>query len=137
MKVDDADMGADVCRALNRHGLIQRAIGIGTVMTSQDARRRFREADGNFNASALANIADELEAALADEYSSWVYARFVPTPQQMESARASGKRIIASGPEVMEDIHLAFAAMQNGVDIALSNHPVELAALWRDQMSLD
>ncbi len=133
MKVDDDDMGADVCGALNEHRLMQRAIGIGTVMTSQDARRRFREADGNFNASALANTPDELEAALADQYSSWVYARFVPTPQQMDSARASGKRIIASGPEVMEKVDLAFAAMRNGVDIALSNHPVELAALWRDR----
>ena len=55
----------------------------------------------------------------------------------METAHRSGKRLIASGLDVMENVDLAFTAMRNGVDIALSNHPVDLAALWRDQMSLD
>jgi hypothetical protein len=137
-KVDDPLLGADVCRALNEHGLMDRAVGIGTMMTSLDIRRSFNKADASFNASCLADSPEDLEAALADEFSSWVYARFVPTPQQMDATHRAGKRLIASGLEVMEDVELAFAAMRNGADIALSNHPVDLAALWRDhQMALD
>ena len=132
-KVDDPQMGADVCRALNEHGLMDSALGIGAIMTSKDVRKRFIEADAGFNAACLANTPEDLKPALADEFSSWVYARFVPTPQQIETAHRAGKRLIASGPDVMENVDLAFAAMCNGVDIALSNHPVDLAARWRDR----
>ena len=132
-KVDDPQMGADVCRTLNDHGLMQRAIGIGTIMTAQDVRQRFVDASADFNAACLANTPQDLEPALADESSSWLYARFVPTPQQMDASHRAGKRLIASGPDVMENVDLALAAMRNGVDIALSNHPVDLAARWRDR----
>ena len=133
-KVDDPQMGADVCRALNEHGLMPHAIGIGTIMTSQDVRRRFREADAGFNAACLADAPEDLESALADEFSNWVCSRFVPTRQQMEIAHQAGKRLIASGPDAMNDVELALEAMRNGVDIALSNHPVDIVALWQDRV---
>ncbi|MCH7740851.1 MAG: hypothetical protein IIC93_12000, partial [Chloroflexi bacterium] len=129
-KVDDPQMGADVCRALNEHGLMHHAMGIGTVMTSQAVRKRFMEADASFNAACLADTPEDLDPALADEFSTWVYARFVPTPEQMETAHRAGKRLIASGLDVMENVELAFAAMRNGADIALSNHPLDLALRW-------
>ena len=106
------------------------AMGLGTVMTSQAVRKRFMEADARFNAACLAGTPEDLDPALADEFSTWVYARFVPTPGQMETAHRAGKRLIASGLDVMENVEFAFAAMHNGADIALSNHPLDLALRW-------
>lgn len=131
-KVYGPDIPAQICRLLERHALIDQTIGIGTIMVSAEVRERFLRANPDFPSSVVANDPSDLPAAVADPHASWVYARFVPSPSQVETARDAGKRIIASGLGVMNIVEQAYASLIAGADAVISNHPVDLAAVWRD-----
>ncbi|NQW16681.1 MAG: hypothetical protein HQ478_04265 [Chloroflexi bacterium] len=133
-KVEGPGVAEKICELLNKHSLMDRTIGIGTIMFSRDVRKQFRAIDHAFPAAIAINEPSELEAALTDEHSSWIYARFVPTPNQAEIIHGAGRRVIASGLNVMNIVDQAYASMMNGSDAVISNHPVDLLDRWQDHV---
>jgi glycerophosphoryl diester phosphodiesterase len=136
-KVDEPGMAKSISDLLSRHGLMERTAVIGASVMAIDAaesRHRYREADASFPAAVAVNEPDEMDMALSDEYSSWLYVRFVPSPIQVERIHATGKRVIASGLNVMNIVDRAYAAMISGSDVVLSNHPVALLGRWHDHV---
>lgn len=115
-----------ICDSLNRHGLMDSAIGIGIIRQSVDVRRRFLEGDSGFQNSAAADTQASLAMAAQDPYANWVYGRFVPTPEDVETVHASGKRLFVSGDEVSNDVNKAAEAMSANPDVVLTWHPSQL-----------
>ena len=50
--------------------------------------------------AVLAEQAEPLPAALEDPHGDWVYARLVPTAEQVAKVHRSGRRVFRSGPLV-------------------------------------
>ena len=73
--------------------LIEDVIGIGAIIRSVDVRRQFCEILGEFQCAAVAETRGHLDTALRDDYSKWVYARFVRTAEDVESIHQAGKRL--------------------------------------------
>ena len=136
-KVDEPGMAAAISDLLNRHTLLERTAVIGAAVMAIDApasRRRYREADPAFPAAVAVNEPSEIERALSDENSSWLYMRFAPSPLQVEQVHDGSKRVIASGLNVMNIVDQAYASMISGSDVVLSNHPVRLAEKWSEHV---
>jgi hypothetical protein len=131
-KVNAPGIAEKICGMLEHHALIDQTIGIGTMMFSAEVRERFYRANPEFPSSVVANDPADLPAAVADPHASWVYARFVPSPLHIEMARDAGKRVIASGLGVMNIVEQAYASLIAGAGAVVSNHPVDLAAVWKD-----
>lgn len=136
-KVDDPGMAKSISDLLIRHGLMERTAVIGADVMAIDApecRQRYREVDASFPASVGVDEPDDIDKALSDKYSSWLYVRFAPSPIQSERIHAAGKRVIASGLNVMNIVDQAYASMISGSDVVLSNHPVALLGRWHDHV---
>lgn len=118
-----------VCEALEKHGLIERTVGIGIITQSVDVRRRFYEGSAKFQCAGLAQSSDTLPLALTDPYSSWVYGRFVPSETDVESVHSANKKLLVSGDEVSAEVARAYTAVQTGPDAVLTWHPTELYGL--------
>ena len=118
-----------VCEALNKHSLMDSVVGIGIIRQSIDVRRRFLEGDANFQCAAGADTQAMLPMAAQDPYASWVYGRFVPTPEDVETVHAAGKKLFVSGDEVSKDVNKAAEAFKAGPDVVLTWHPSQLREL--------
>lgn len=126
LKASDEAVEADVVRLAKQHGVLDRLLFIGRAIDHADVRRRLRAADEHCHTAAVANVRDELSAAVADADSDWVYVRFVPTAGDATAIRAAGKRTIIAGPTVvgLEPTNWSQAAAA-GVDAVLTDYPVE------------
>ena len=118
-----------ICDRIQKHGLIEDVIGIGAIIRSVDVRRQFCEVLEEFRCAAVAETRDHLDTALSDVYSKWVYARFVPTAEDVELINQAGKRLFVSGDEVSRDVNRAYDAYKAGPDMVLTWHPFRLAEL--------
>jgi glycerophosphoryl diester phosphodiesterase len=118
-----------ICEALNRHSLMDRTVGIGVIRQSVDVRRRFMEGDKGFQCSAVADTQAALPVAAQDPYASWVYGRFVPTPEDVKTVHAAGKRLFVSGDAVSNDVNEAARAFKAGPDVVLTWEPSKLKTL--------
>jgi glycerophosphoryl diester phosphodiesterase len=114
---------------LERHGLIEDVICIGAGLTSDDIRREFREASSRFQSAVLAQTPEDIDAALNDVHSTWVYARFVPTDEDVLQVNRGGKRMIVSGVKVALDVNGAHEACKAGADMVMTWHPSKLKEL--------
>lgn len=114
---------------LDRHGLLEDVICIGAGLRSDDVRRQFREASGRFQSAIAAETPENIDAALNDVHSTWVYARFVPTDEDVLQVNRGGKRMIVSGVKVALDINGAHEACKAGADMVMTWHPTTLQGL--------
>ena len=122
-----------ICDALERYGLIEEVVGIGATIMSADVRRQFSERSREFPCAAAAQTPYDVETALEDPYSKWVYARFVPTVTDVQLIKNAGKRLFVSGDEVSNDVNRAYDAYVVGPDMVLTWHPNGLARLAEHQ----
>jgi len=128
MKTLDPGCITKICNSLEERGIFGSTVRIGMIHLSVDVRRRFYEGNANFQCATVANTADELPGAIADPYSSWIYVRYLMSAEDVEAAHAGGKKVIASGPDVMEDLDNMMASAEAGADTIMAYHPDALAA---------
>lgn len=127
---DPSDAIVDmICDCIQRHGLVEKVLGIGALIGSVDVRRQFCEILNEFQCAAVAQTREEIDAALSDVYARWVYARFVPTVEDVQQVRQAGKRLIVCGTEVSGNVDRAHDAYRTGPDMVLTSHPSRLAEL--------
>jgi hypothetical protein len=77
----------------------------------------------------VAESPEDIDAALNDVHSTWVYVRFVPEEKDVHQVNRGGKRMIVSGAEVALDVIAAHKACKAGADMVLSWHPTRLREL--------
>jgi glycerophosphoryl diester phosphodiesterase len=118
-----------ICDGIQKHGLIDDVIGIGALIGSAHVRQQFCEVLSRFQCAAVAETRGDLDTALGDVYSKWVYARFVPTAEDVQLVNRAGKRLIVCGTEVSQDVNRAHDAYRAGPDMVLTSHPSRLAEL--------
>jgi glycerophosphoryl diester phosphodiesterase len=123
MKTLDPGSIGKICRGLEERGLLGKTVGIGLIHLSVDVRRRFYGGNANFQCATVAHVAVELPTAISDPYSSWIYVRYLMSAEDVKAAHDGGKKVIASGPDVMEDLDAMLASAEAGADTIMSYHP--------------
>ena len=117
-----------ICRGLAERDLLEKTVGIGLIHLSVDVRRRFYQGNARFQCATVANTAAELPMAIADPYSTWIYVRYPMSAEDVKAVHEGGKKVIASGPGVMDDIDGMVSSAEAGADTIMSYHPDALAA---------
>ena len=118
-----------VCECLTKRDLIDEVVGIGAIIRSAEVRRQFHAAASRFQCAAVAETIADLDAALEDAWSAWVYARFVPTADEVGRVHRGGKKLVVCGLEVTRDVNRAHDAFKAGPDMVLTSHPSRLVEL--------
>lgn len=138
LDVKEVEQGIEfeVCRLLNKYEMRESVVGIGPMITDHDLRKRFKKADENFPAACIANTEEEWHAAVDDQFSDWVYGRFVFSAKLAEQAHEAGKRIYSSGqcmlkhePRNWHDI------LGAGPDVLLTDYPIDCLRVWREAVN--
>jgi len=68
-----------------------------------------------------------LPGAITDPYSSWIYVRYLMSTEDVQAAHDGGKKVIASGPDVMKDLDNMVTSAEVGADTIMAYHPEALA----------
>lgn len=128
MKTLDPGCIGKICDGLAERGLLGSTVGIGLIHMSVDVRRRFYGGSPDFQCATVANSAAEIPTAIADPYSNWVYVRFPMSSDDVKAIHDGGKKIIASGPGVMDNNEALVTSANAGADTLMAYHPDSLAA---------
>ena len=127
MKTLDPGCINKICAGLAERGLLGSTVGIGLIHLMLDVRRRFYEGNADFQCASVAHTADDLPGAITDPYSTWIYIRYLMSAEDVQAAHDGGKKVIASGPDVMEDLDNMVASAEAGADTIMAYHPDALA----------
>ena len=132
IKGEDERIEKDLVALAQQHKVLNRLLFIGRAINTPDVRRRLRQASKEAAVACVANTAEELGAAIADENSTWVYVRFLPTAAQVAQAHQAGKPVFIAGPTVAGHLPVNWqTAVDSGLDAVLTDHPLELRRLMR------
>ena len=123
------DIAIGICEALQAELLFGTTVGIGLIQSSVKVRREVKKSHPDLQCAALAETVETLPAALADPFSNWVYARFVPSADEVYAASDVKRKILVSGSQVSKDVHDAYRAYQANPAAVLTWHPCELYEL--------
>jgi len=139
LKIDDPRYEADIVSLATKHQVLPQLVFIGRTIDEPEVRKKLRAADRATNICALAQTAKDLQAAIADADSNWVYTRFIPTAVEAESVRKAGKKLFLSGPVVNRHEPENFLkAREIKADAILTDFPLECRRLWREgKLDLD
>lgn len=132
MKGEDEEIEHDIVALAQERKVLNQILFIGRAIDHPEVRARLRKADPKCHVAALAQTREDLDKAIRDRDSDWVYVRFVPSAGDVEKIRAAGKQTIIAGAKVSgeetENWSLCIAA---AVDAVLTDYPLEFRALLR------
>lgn len=130
----DEAIERDMIRTAKRHRVLDRIVSIGRAIQLAEVRTRLRAAAPKAHVARLAPEAAALPEVIADPGSDWVYLRFIPTQEQVEAVHRAGKKIFIAGPTVASDQPENWRqARALGVDAILTDEPLEVRQLWRQE----
>lgn len=127
IKTLDPGCISKICDGLAVRGLLASTVGIGVIHMSVDVRRRFYGGSPDFQCASVANTAAELPGAIADPYASWIYVRYLMSAEDVQAAHDGDMKVIASGPDVMENLDNMLASAKAGADAIMAYHPQAIA----------
>lgn len=133
LKGEDPGIEGDIVALAKKRRVLPRLLFIGRAISLPEVRARLRAADRSARIARLAQVPDELRAALDDPSCDWAYLRFIPTRDQVTTAHAAGKRVFIAGPTVAEKQPYNWrAAATSGVDAFLTDEPLEARRAFKD-----
>lgn len=133
IKTDDTEVEQDLVRLATKHGVLNRLLFIGRTIEHAEVRRRLRAAHPQAHAARVAHDLAELQQAVADRDSDWVYLRFVPELDDLKGAHAAGKPAFIAGATVAGPLAENWRkAALAGVRAILTDHPL----LCRQQLAV-
>lgn len=122
----------DLVRLAEKHDVLDKLLFIGRAVSEAAVRRALHQASAKTHVAALAAAPDNLAEAIADADSDWVYLRYVPTADEVATARRSGKRTFIAGITVSGNAPENWQkASASGLDGILTDYPLELQAVLR------
>lgn len=128
LKAEDA--AHEVVRLAEKHGVLNQLLFIGQTT---DEVRQIRKVSPKAHVAAVANNPDAFRDAVSNPYADWVKVRYLPSKEQVEAARNSGRRLFIAGPPV--DGHVPEnwqQAADLGIDAILTDFPLELRRRLRE-----
>jgi glycerophosphoryl diester phosphodiesterase len=133
LKISDATYEADIIDLAKRHKVLDQLVFIGRAIEHADVRKKLRKADGKTHTCVLAQTAKDLDAAIADADSNWVYTRFIPTEAEANAVRKAGKKLFLSGPPVNQlNVENYRKAREIQADALLTDFPLNCRSVWRE-----
>jgi glycerophosphoryl diester phosphodiesterase len=127
-----AGVEQDVVRLAEKHQVLGKLLFIGRTITEPAVRQNIRDASPKARTAAVANDAEEFAQAVSDTGAGWVYVRFLPSSEQVETARRAGKPIFIAGSTVGGHLPENWKrAAEVGIDAILTDFPMELAKVLR------
>lgn len=133
LKIDDATYESDIVSLGKKHGVLEQLVFIGRAIDQPDVRKKLRAAEKNTHVCALAQTAKDLQAAIDDADSNWVYTRFIPTKEEADAIRKAGKKLFLSGPPVNQrNVENFRKALDVRADALLTDFPHDCRRVWRE-----
>jgi len=122
----------EVVRIAEKNQVLQRLLFIGRTISQPPVRDQIRSVSKQAHTAAVANHVAEFPMALAAANANWVYFRYLPPQEQMESVRAAGKRSFIAGVTVSGNVPQNWKqAADLGIDGILTDYSLELAEILR------
>ncbi|MDP6357891.1 MAG: glycerophosphodiester phosphodiesterase family protein [Planctomycetota bacterium] len=138
LDVKDTDEGIEfeVCRLVNECEMRESVVGIGPMIRNLDLRKRFKNADDRFPVACVANDEEEWQVAVEDEFSEWVYGRFVFSTDLAEQAHDAGKRVYSCGHCMLKYEPENWRRILDACpDALLTDYPIDCLREWRESAS--
>jgi glycerophosphoryl diester phosphodiesterase len=112
--------------------VLHRLLFIGRAISEPSVRDQVKRASAEALTAAVANNAEEFSATLTAPNADWVYVRFLPSREQIESVHRARKRAFIAGQTVSGNVPENWRqAADVGVDAVLTDYPLELRAAFR------
>lgn len=92
------DVEQEVVRLAEQHQVLDRLLFIGRTIREPRVREQIKRVAVKARTAAVANNAGELPQALVASNVDWIYVRFLPSKDQVETIRRSEKRTFIAGP---------------------------------------
>ncbi len=122
----------DVVRLAEKYNILHRLLFIGRTISEPQVRDRIKAASIKAQTAVVANNADELSNALSLPNVDWIYIRYLPTKEQMETLRVANKRSFIAGPTVAGNLPENWRqATEVGINGILTDYPLELRYMLR------
>jgi glycerophosphoryl diester phosphodiesterase len=133
LKAEDENLERDIVRLANERGVRNQILYIGRAIDNADVRARLRKADPKCHVACLAQTREDVEKAILDRDSDWVYLRFVPGLGVIKKINAAGKQSIIAGVKVsgLEKENWSLCA-QAGINAILTDYPLECRTMLRE-----
>jgi glycerophosphoryl diester phosphodiesterase len=134
LKGEDDQLEQDVVALAKQRGVLNQILFIGRAIDHPEVRARLRAADGGCHVAALAQTRQDVDQAISDRHSDWVYLRFVPDAQVVASIRSAGKQAIIAGATVAgQESKNWEASAAAGVSLILTDYPLECRQLLKSR----
>ena len=123
---------ADVARMAEKHKVLDRLLFIGRTISESKVRDHIQGVSTKSHAAAVANNAEEFPTAVAASNADWVYFRFIPSKEQIETVHRARKRAFIAGLTVSGNVPENWRLASNvGIDAILTDYPLELRTTLR------
>jgi glycerophosphoryl diester phosphodiesterase len=124
----------EIVALAEKHNVLHRLLFIGRTISEPTVRTELRKASAKAQVAVVANHAGEFPQAVSDSSADWVYVRFLPSKEQMESAHRAKKRVFMAGPTVSDNLPQNWQpAATVGIDAILTDYPLELRQVLRKE----
>jgi glycerophosphoryl diester phosphodiesterase len=132
LKAEDENLERDMVKLASDRHVLNQILFIGRAIDNADVRGRLRKADPKCHVACLAQTREDVEKAMLDRDSDWVYLRFVPDADVIKKINAAGKQTIIAGIKVsgLEKENWSLCA-KAGVNAILTDYPLECRTLLR------
>lgn len=116
-------------RLAEKHKVLHRLLFIGRTISEPKVRTNLHKASAQAQVSMLANKMEDFPKAVADAGADWVYVRFLPSKEQIETAHKSKKKVFIAGLTVSGNVPDNWQhAAKVGITGILTDYPLELRA---------
>lgn len=123
---------ADMVRLAEKHKVLDNVLFIGRTIVEPGVRQQLRRASPRAHTAMVANNAAEFGKALRATDADWVYFRYLPSHQEMDSVRRAGKKAFIAGATVAENLPENWKrAAAVGIDAILTDYAPELGRVLR------
>jgi glycerophosphoryl diester phosphodiesterase len=121
-----------IVRLAESRGILPQLLFIGKTIDSVDVRQRLKDASKLARTARLCNSADEINTAIADAHTDWIYVRQLPSSADITRVHAANKRLFIAGPLVAgHEVANWSKAANLRIDAILTDFPLDLAQQLR------
>jgi len=130
LKAEDVEQ--EVVRLAEKHNVLNRLLFIGRAISEPTVRRAIRGTSRKAHVATVANVSKEFPKAVSDADSDWVYVRYLPSQEEIDTARRAGKRVFIAGSTVSGNAPENWQqAVRVGIDGILTDYPLDLRSARR------
>ncbi|MGN6544312.1 MAG: glycerophosphodiester phosphodiesterase [Aureliella sp.] len=127
-----ADVERDVVKLAKELKVLDRLLFIGRTISEPKVRHQLKAESAHAQTAAVSNNPQEFIQALNAPEADRVYFRYLPPPAQVADANRAGKRTFIAGATVSGNVPMNWKqAAEAGIDAILTDYPLELASLIR------